>query len=299
MTFNTGTTKSESSVKADEGVFSREDWKLTDRYYGNGLAWWPAVKAAQKYIQEAQPDIIGFQEIFHPEKCIDIPLEAHRGFICETWRRGDPTVAEFITGEKYQVACHQGAHHKCIAVKRSFASIRGCHKNPCLDFLEGESLPKCSGASRLGRAILDLQSGISLTLVHVHATSGLSKKDKKYRKKQFRKIFQDFGYAQPAANGKLNLIIGDFNTDPKRMPWFDKSAKKLKKFAKKRKFHFLNGRGKDKKPTYKSIVTVDHILSDKLDGHCHSPGVTKNTRPVLKTSHFDHKPLFCRLNKPQ
>ena len=76
VTFNTGTTGglAHDSLPADGDTSAHAT--ISDTYYGDGLAWVPAVEAARTFFAEVDPDVIVFQEIFHSDECATVPLEA-------------------------------------------------------------------------------------------------------------------------------------------------------------------------------------------------------------------------------
>lgn len=297
MTFNVGTAS--MLVKGHSGLaneYGSDDALISDKYYGNGLAWKKALLPVAALIVETSPDIIGLQEVFDPEECKNIPIQYHREFICNNWQSGDLTVLQLILGDDYQVACHLNDSQKCIAVKKSFGKIRGCDSNVCLRFLEGQIFKGCGGRTRLGRAVIDRKNGESITVTHIHATSGLSIKDKDCRNKQFRAIFEDWGDGVPGASGPQNIVFGDFNTDPDRMAWMDKSAKTLSEYLNNGSFRKINSEERQNRATYLGIVNIDHIISDSFQGDCFSPGITAGTDYVLSYSFFDHVPSICKLH---
>jgi endonuclease/exonuclease/phosphatase family metal-dependent hydrolase len=296
VTFNTGTTTGlPHDADPDDGYTSAEA-AISDEFYGNGLAWTPAVEAVRAFVSELAPDIVAFQEIFYSGECVDVPAEARAGFVCEDWMPGDPTVAETVVGSGYQVACHLGKPDKCIAVRLAFGSLRGCEGSLCLDGLDGAPVPGCGGGSRIGRGVIDLASGGTLTVVSVHGTSGFLPGDFDCRVQQFEQVFQDLDGA-PAANGTSNLILGDFNTDPTRLAATDPSAALLAQVAGGGgPLHFVSDVGVDTPPTYLDLVSIDHVISDVLEGSCSVPGL--DGPPVLETVYFDHKPVVCAVPEP-
>ncbi len=297
VTFNTGTTDGLAHDALPDDGYSSDDALTSDLHYGNGLAWVPAVEAATAFFAELQPDIVAFQEIFYSGDCAMIPPEAHAGFVCESWADGDPTVANVITGMGYQVACNQAKPDKCLAVRRAFGTFRGCDSDLCLDHLAGARVPDCGGGSRIGRGIVDLVGGGEITVVNVHGSSGLSLDDMSCRVRQFDQVFVDLGdgAAEPAANGAVNIILGDLNTDPVRLADGDTSAARFSEFVGEDKaFDFINETGRLAPPTY-AIFNIDHVVSDAFTGSCEVPGVTEGMPPVLDAIYFDHKPIVCRL----
>ena len=158
--------------------------KLSDQYYGDGLAWIKAVNATKAFFATVKPDLVAFQEIFTSPECASIPQSAHKDFICATWKKGDPTVANLVLGAGYQVACHPGKPVKCAAVRESFGTFRGCVSDFCLSGLTGYQIKDCGKGTRVGRGVIKLKAGGTMTLVSVHGSSGIDKDTIKCREKQ-------------------------------------------------------------------------------------------------------------------
>lgn len=294
VTFNTGTTDGlDHDAPPDDGYGAAEA-AISDEWYGNGLSWLAAVEDARRFFADEAPDVAAFQENFFSPDCAAIPPEHQAGFVCEGWAEGDPTVVEYILGDAYQVACHLGKPDKCLAVHERFGTFRGCSARLCLDGLAGATVPDCGGGSRVGRGVIDLRAGGSLTVVNVHGSSGIADADVACRTKQFQQIFVDLGLGDgPAANGERNVILGDFNTDPHRLAGIDDSAAYLwEQAGEGKRFHFITAVGPEAPPTYLG-ANIDHVLSDVFRGACRHPGL--DGPPVSEMTYFDHKPAFCTL----
>ena len=299
VTFNTGTSEKMGHDAPPADGYTSAHAKLSDLYYGDGLAWIKAVNAAKAWFAKVKPDVVVFQEVFYSALCAKIPTSAHKDFICASWTKGDPTVAQLVLGPGWQVACHPGKDDKCAAVRKSFGSFRNCKQDFCLQGLTGYTVKDCGKGSRVGRGIIDLTGGGSITLVNVHGSSGITKDDRKCREKQFEQVFKDLGDGKPAASGTRNLVMGDLNTDPGRMALLDNSAQTWNKFVGPgKKFHFLSDVGLLAKPTYAGLLNIDHAVSDHFKGSCWSAGVTAGHPDVIKAVYFDHKPLVCTLALP-
>lgn len=282
VTFNTG-------GHADGEADTADEW------YGNGLSWIPAVEQTTAFLAELQPDVIVFQELFHSPDCQDIPPEFHAGYVCETWQPGDPTVVQTILGDGYQIACNLGKTDKCAAVKTSFGSIAGCDADLCLDGLDGAQVPDCGGGSRVGRGTIDLVGGGALTIVNFHGTSGFLPADQLCRVAQVDQVFVDLD-GEPAVNGDMNLVLGDFNTDPARAALLDFSAQRWNDFVgDDLPFHFITAVGANVQPTYAGTLNIDHQVSDTFVGDCWHPGITAGRDPVVDFDYFDHVPAVCSL----
>ncbi|MFW6031706.1 MAG: hypothetical protein ACOC9T_03875 [Myxococcota bacterium] len=292
VTFNTGTTEGLAHDDPPDDGYTSEQATISDEHYGNGLAWLPAVAAARGFFDETKPDLVAFQEIFWAGRCPEIPPDAHENFYCEQWSPGDPTVANAILGEDYQVACQLEKPDKCAAVRHDFGTFRGCDQDLCLDGLDGAPVEDCGGGSRIGRGVVDLVDGGTVTVVTVHGTSGLTVEDQDCRVRQFEQVFVDLDGA-PAASGERNLVMGDFNIDPGRLDE-EASAARLNDFAGEDKpFRFVSEVGLDAQPTYAGLFNIDHVLSDSFDGDCWAAGITEGHPPVLDAVYFDHVPIVC------
>ena len=295
VTFNTGTSLSPPDDEVNDG-FHQQQSEYCDEWYGNGLGWKPFIEQTRAFFEAVDPDVVGFQEIFWAEECLEIPPEAQDGFICEDWEPGDPTVAELVLSGDYQIVCNAGRSDVCAAVHKRFGKFQGCDGHFCLEGMTGFTVQGCSKGARVGRGVIDLVGGGTMTLVNVHGTSGFTEEDMACRVQQFEQLFVDMGDGQPAANGALNLILGDFNTDPARLFEDDPSAVRLVDFVGPDKtFHFVTDAGMDAAPTYGGFFNIDHVISDVWDGPCWAAGVTEGHPPVTESVSFDHRPIVCDL----
>lgn len=295
VTFNTGTSGFAPDEDNDGYHSVQATWN--DELYGNGLAWKAFVNKTREWFAEVDPDVAVFQEIFYSGECPAIPSEAWVGFVCEDWVLGDPTVVQLLLPEGYQIACNPGKPDKCAAVHRRFGSFRGCDSDFCLEGLDGGVVEGCGKGSRVGRGVIDLVAGGTLTLVNVHGSSGFTDEDALCRRQQFDQVFVDLGDGQPAANGEWNLVMGDLNTDPGRLAEDDVSAARWLDFVGDGKpFYFLSDVGPDALPTYAGFVNIDHVVTDVLQGACWSAGVTPGHEAVMDSVFFDHHPQVCELH---
>ncbi|MBW2526584.1 MAG: hypothetical protein JRI23_20550 [Deltaproteobacteria bacterium] len=301
VTFNTGTTDGMDHDAGPGDVYTEDDVQTSDQHYGNGLSWLPAVEATRQFFATLQPDVVAFQEIFHAEDCAIIPAQYHPGFYCETWSPGGPTVAQYVLGAGYQVACHLGKPDKCIGVRSGFGSIQGCSGDLCLDGLAGAQVQDCGSGSRIGRGVIDLAAGGTVTVVSVHGTSGILPADQGCRVQQIDQVFVDLGdgSSQPAASGVRSVVLGDFNTDPGRHTAFDVSAQRWNFFVGgSQAFHWISPIGSSAPPTYANLFNIDHVVSDGYEGTCWAAGVTPGHPDVYPPAYFDHKPLVCDVDVP-
>jgi len=295
VTFNTGTT-SGLAHGTDGDRYGSDQVAISDEHYGDGLAWVPAVEAVTAWFATLRPDVVAFQEVFYSGECPDIPAESREGFVCDSWAEGDPTVALVLLGLGYQVACHPRKPDKCIAVRRDFGTIRQCgDPDFCLEGLDGERVEDCGGGARVGRATIDLVSGGEITVVNVHGTSGVMPDDAECRVEQVRQVFVDMD-GTPGANGVRNVVLGDLNTDPGRVPvWLDRSVAEWNEHVGgSQPFQWISPIGESATPTY-NLLNIDHVISDSFTGDCYAPGATAGHPAVYENVLFDHKPLVCEI----
>ena len=293
VTFNTGTTEGIVDPNATEG-YTPAHAAASDQWYGDGLAWIPAVEAARDFFATVRADIVVFQEIFWPGDCPDVPAEARTDFVCETWAPGDPTVAQMVLGAGWQVACHPGKPDNCAAVHERLGRFRGCHTDFCLEGLEGYRVEDCGSGARVARGVIERPDGATVTLVSVHSSSGMSAEDQGCRVRQVEQVFVDLGDGVPGASGAPNLVMGDFNTDPGRLAGSDPSADRWNDFVGEQgPFHFVTEVGWDAPASYGGFLDIDHVVSDVLFGDCWIAGVTEGHPPVIDARYFDHRPVVC------
>lgn len=294
ITYNVGTTQG-LDHDADMGDgYTQVEAAISDMHYGDGLAWLPAIAAVTSFLATESPEIIAFQEIFDPQECASIPTEFWPGFICETWMSGDPLVVEQVLGSNYQIACHQGKSDKCVAVRTDFGSFDGCTGAVCLDGLDGATVAGCGSGSRVGRGRIDLVGGGVITVAHIHGTSGTEIADAACRFAQVEQLFVDLD-GTPAADGAMNLVLGDFNTDPARVADIDPSAARVNDFVGNAlAFDYLSPSSISDPTSYLlAPVTIDHVISDVYTGDCDVPGLTPGVPAVYATTYFDHRPIVC------
>lgn len=296
VTFNTGTGPSARHDQPPDDGYTSAEAALTDEWYGNGLNWPPLIEDTRAFFDELQPDIVVFQEIFWTGECADIPADAQAGFVCDGWSDGDPTVAQLVLGDDYQVACHPGNSDKCAAVHRDFGTFRGCDDAFCLEGMTGFAVEGCGSGARVARVVIDRPDGDPLTLVNVHGSSGFTNDDVDCRVQQVGQVFEDLGDGEPGVNGAVNLVMGDLNTDPANLSVSDASALRWQDFVGPRqRFNWHTAMGPDADPTY-GILSIDHVASDSFLGGCWHPGVTDGIDPVSDIVYFDHRPAVCELS---
>lgn len=296
ITFNTGTGAAAKNAPEDNLGYGREQARLSDKYYGNGLAWKPAIEAVRDFIRNVSPDIVAFQELFYCGDCDAIPEAARIGFVCEDWAPGSPTVAQRVLGDDYQIATHPGNNDKCLAVHKRFGRIRGCDEDFCPGGLEGSRVEGCGGGARVARAIIERPSGDTITVISYHGTSGFLGHDRECRARQVDQIFVDFGDGSPGVNGSANLILGDFNTDPKRLHSIDRSAQRWNDFVGTGKqFHFVTDQQRCAPGAYLGLFHIDHIVSDVFQGTVLLPDSTSEEQGLFHFHMFDHTPVIAKM----
>lgn len=304
LTFNIGTTKGLDHDKGEKDGkgdgYTNKMAQIADELYENSLSWNPAEKALTAFLAKHKPDIAGFQEGFYDPWCEHIKVDPALDFVCKGYHKNRPLQIQRILGSDYQVACADGQEDNCIGVKKSFGTIVGCDPNkPCIKGLKGKGPTNgCSRGARMASAQIRLTSGDVMTVVLIHGTSGVTKKDQACRAEQFKQIFEDKGDGKPHASGKVNLLLGDLNVDPFVMT-DDPSARIWNKYVGQGKaYRFISSDAKDGPRTYGRLFRIDHVASDKLSGHCVVPGMTKGWPAVLDAVYWDHKPLLCTVRWP-
>ena len=295
VTFNTGTTPSMADADRDD-AYTAAHAATSDAWYGDGLAWLPAVDAAAAFLGEVQPHLIAFQEIFHADRCADIPPEHHAQFVCEAWSPGDPTVTQQLLGAGYQVACHPGKDDKCVAVRADWGRLRGCEAELCLEGLAGATVEGCGSGARVARGVVEDATGAArLTVVSVHGTSGLSAEEQGCRVSQVEQVFTDLGDGAPGASGAVNLVLGDLNTDPGRFVDFDASAAAWADAVAASELDFVSPLGEEAPGSYQGVADIDHVLADRHAGACWHAGIDPHPAVLPEVRYFDHLPVVCAL----
>lgn len=293
VTFNTGTTPAMGPMGGDEDGYGPAEAAISDEWYGDGLAWLPAVEAARVWLDGVRPDVLGVQEMFWSGTCGDIPTEAHTGFYCEGWSEGDNTVIQAILDADYQIACHQGKPDKCVAIHRDLGTLEGCADDLCMDGLQGETVDGCGQGGRVGRGVVLRPDGRRLTLVHVHGSSGWAPEDQACRVAQIAQVFDDLGGDGPAAQGDDVLILGDLNTDPGRATASDESAARwAEAVGPGQAFQWITDVGPDAPASYQGIADIDHVASNAREGDCWIAGIAGQPE-VYDVAYFDHRPVVC------
>lgn len=291
VTFNTGTSEG-MDVEADADGYGSAQAAWSDAYYGDGLAWTAAIDSTRAWFDAVQPDLVAFQEIFWTGDCASVPEEARAGFACEGWQEGDPTVAQRVLGEGYQVACHPGKPDKCLAIKTARGRFEGCAEALCLDGLAGYPVEGCGSGARVARAVVP---ELGLTVVGVHGSSGLEQADQDCRVRQVDQVFVDLGDGRPGADGAQNIVLGDLNTDPYRFLGFDDSAARWsEEVGEGLPFQWVSAVGPDAPGSYGGVADIDHVASDGWAGDCWYGGLDGQPAPYDGVL-FDHRPVVCTI----
>lgn len=296
VTFNTGSTEGLVLDPSIDG-YGPEQAAASDAWYGDGLAWEPAITATAAWFATVRPDVVAFQEIFDVADCAAVPEDARPGFVCAGYAPGDPTVPERVLGPDYTVSCFPGHGDKCLAVRRDRVALAGCDAaGPCDGGLDGEGVTGCGQGARVarGRATL-VATGASLQLVGVHGTSGASGDDQDCRVAQ---VDQVRGFLDGADAETATLVLGDLNTDPGRLLALDRSAVAWRDLVDGGALRWVTAVGVDTPATYAGLVTIDHVLATAgLTGRgCRTEGVTAGTATVYATPYFDHHPVVCTVD---
>jgi len=133
-----------------------------------------------------------------------------------------------------------------------------------------------------------------LVLVNAHTTAGMTEADQACRAKQIDQIFLDGGDGEPLANGSVNLVLGDMNTDPFLFAGADSSANAWNKYVGPGKpFHYISTNSPNGPATHVTSMRLDHVVSDVLTGDCVVPGGSPGQPLIMKTTFFDHRPVLC------
>lgn len=292
VTLNAGSGKSVDRLRDANAGYGPAQAEMSDRWYGNGLAWPAVIRDVRAFLDKADADIVGLQEVFYSGHCPDIPPSAREGFVCATWEPGEATVAQRILGDDYQVACHPGKPDKCLAVHRRLGRIEGCAEAFCLRGLEGLDDDGCGSGNRVAATTVQLVGGGSLRVVHMHGTSGVTRADTRCRLGQIEAIAGEGGAAP-----EFGVILGDFNTDPGRVTWLDPAARALRRFARPPgSYRFMTQVGFFVRPTFLSFLNIDHILAAGMSGACWYAGRTPETSPVSELVYLDHTAVVCDLS---
>ncbi|MFT5686873.1 MAG: hypothetical protein ACI8RZ_007830 [Myxococcota bacterium] len=296
MTFNIGTTTGLNHDDGDDG-YTQAMSDHTDELYENSLSWNPAEDALIAFMVEQAPDVVVFQEMFFDPWCLDIPVDPTLDFVCQDYTADRPLQIQRLLGEGYQVACALDEEDNCAGIRRAFGTIEGCDEDVCLGGLDGMSPPSgCSNGAKVGTLDIATTDGRTLTLVNVHASSGINTEDTACRVDQLRQIFVDRGDGVPAAWGSTNLVMGDINTDPFQMADLDPSAAEWNTHVGDGLgFEYISSDEPDGEPTYSGLFRIDHVVSDTLTGDCTVPGETDGTDPVMEAVYWDHRPVVCNV----
>lgn len=308
VTFNTGSGPEANHDAPPDDGYGQAEADLSDMWYGNGLAWVPFVDDTRAYFAGLAPELVAFQEIFHPGDCPAVPPEARGGFVCEAWQPGDATVAQRVLGDDpgWQVACHPERPDKCLAVHARLGRFVGCDAALCLDGLEGRRVEGCGSGARVARGVVQLAEGGRLVVISVHGTSGFGAEEQACRVAQIEQIFvgQIVDGVEHAPLARADdpqtpiLILGDLNTDPGRVAPVDLSAARWLDFVGvDRPFRWISPIGHDAPGGYGGVFDIDHQVGRGLVGDCRIAGLDGEPA-VTGARFFDHRPVVCGLRRP-
>jgi hypothetical protein len=295
ITFNIGTTDGLPHDAGDDG-YTGEMAEITDAHYRNSLSWNPAEAALVAFLSDRAPDIVAFQEGFHDPWCEDIEVDPDLDFVCRDYDPDGPMQPERVLGPDFQIGCAPGQEDNCIGVRRAVGQLVGCPEDgPCRLTLDGLETPgQCGSGARVSSGRVLRPDGAEWVVVNVHGTSGIEPDDQACRVAQFRQIFVDRGDGRPEANGAVNIVMGDLNTDPVVMAGLDPSADAWNTYVgPDRAFRHLSPTERFGPATYANALRIDHIASDMLTGDCVIPGSTEGEPPVMDAVYWDHRPVVC------
>ncbi len=301
MTFNAGTSsqsihdKDEEEGEGDGYTSVQADY--IDEFLGNSLAWKPAEAAVTKWLSEKKPDIVAFQEMMFDPWCEEAPPPPEgMDLVCEGYSPGGPYTVERLLGPDYQVASTLDQEDNWVGIRKEIGRFKGCpEEGPCIGGVFGLGLPdECNGRPRVSSIEVELADGREFVLVNVHATSGMTEQDMECRSLQFDQVFKDRGDGKPAAYGKVNLVMGDMNTDPFLLAGADPSADQWNQYVGEGKtFHYISSSDASGPATHVTTMHIDHVVSDAIIGSCIVPGESFDIPPVMQTTFFDHRPVLC------
>lgn len=302
-TFNVGTSSQTLHDKDEEqgdgdGYTSTQAAYIND-YLGNSLAWFPAEAALKAWLDKERPEIVAFQEMMWDPWCEDAPAPPPDiGLVCQGYTADRPWTAERLLGEDYQLAYAVGQEDLFVGVRRDFGRLDGCPETGRCTALTGQGVfGECNKSPRVTAITVTVKDGRQLVLVNAHTTAGMNEHDQMCRAKQIDQIFLDDGSGQPLANGEVNLVLGDMNTDPFLFAGADASADQLNKYIGPGKaFAYLSSASAEGPPTHVTTMRLDHVASDALTGSCVVPGESEGTQLIMTTSFFDHRPVLCAVS---
>lgn len=313
MTFNVGTTDN-LDHSGDPDDYSNELGDIQASFYGNNLAWRPAIAAARALFDLQKPDIVAFQELYWEGKCQADCAEIEEGdpdqfadacanqvFACQGWKADEPIVVQQVLGPDYAVACAPGHPDNCVGVRKAFATLVQCDEDLCIAGLDGMPPPNnCTSGARVATAVVQVHGGPVLTVVDVHTTAGTNKT---CRKAQFEQVFEDRGDSKPAAYGEgNNIVLGDMNIDPFLMEYDASVDYWNMQVGEDKRFHYISSSDKSGPNTHPaSFSKLDHVISDNLTGSCVVLGVSEGTTAPLSegSTYFDHRPVLCTVQMPR
>ncbi len=300
VTFNVGTssqTLHDTDEQAGDGDgYTSTQAEYINDYLGNSLAWNPAEDALRDWLAKHHPEVVAMQELMYDPWCADAPAPpAGLGLVCEGYKGGQPLAAERLLGKAYHLAYTVGQEDLWVGVRKDFGHFRDCPETGLCTKLEGQGVfGECNESPRVTSIVVQVHDGREFVLVNAHTTAGMTEADQACRAKQIEQIFLDAGDGEPLANGAVNLVLGDMNTDPFLFAGADASANTWNQYVGPGKsFHYLSADNPEGPATHVTTMRLDHVVSDVLTGSCVVPGGSPGLPLIMKTTFFDHRPVLC------
>ncbi len=301
VTINGGTSpgrRHDDDEAPDLPPYTAETSSIVDEFYQNSLSWNPAEAALAGWLATTAPDIAVFQEIFHDPWCQDIdrPEDEPLDLVCNGYTPQRPLQVQRLLGDEYQFACGARKPDICIAVRASFGTIVGCDSPGCVIEWDGAvPLSGCTSRDRIGRVLVTRPDGSSINIIGWHGTSGALPEDAACRADQLRLVFEDAGAGEPLLRPEMpNLLAGDFNFDPELFVGDDVDYL-ADRVGPGRAFRWLSPTALDGPRSYGGGASIDHMISDALQGDCVIPGSSDGVPPVWDRVYWDHRPVVCTL----
>lgn len=300
VTFNVGTSSqnlhdTDEQAGDGDGYTSTQAEYIND-YLGNSLAWNPAEEKLKEWLGKHKPEVVAMQELIFDPWCADAPPPPPGlGLVCEGYKGGQPLAAERLLGNAYHLAYTVGQEDLWVGVRKDFGYFRDCPETGlCTKLLGMGVFGECNSSPRVTAIVVRVHDGRELVLVNAHTTAGMTEADQACRGKQIEQIFLDAGDGEPLANGTVNLVVGDMNTDPFLFAGADVSAGTWNQYVGPGKgFHYISADNPEGPATHNTTMRLDHVVSDVLTGSCVVPGGSPGLPLIMKTTFFDHRPVLC------
>jgi hypothetical protein len=260
-------------------------------------------------IAELRPDIVALQEVVSDAQCDEIE-ETDSTKVCHfEHRASEPNQVRRLVGPDYTIACDARNAYECVAVSRTFGTIRGCEPGAlCLHARTPAASDGCDAGFTVSAVEVEPRGMPPFTLVNAHPPSGLAAE---CRNEQLQQIFEGRADERLAAPEGPTLLAGDFNLDPfNENPLLSDDPSVVTWNAwvgPDRRFRYHSGPAERIPPHYTGFFhfgirfVLDHVASDFLEGHCttlgEAPGTSRldgldDSEPHEGT---DHRALDCGL----